>query len=514
MLSNLSPKAMRLMAELEAEVRSDPNKSAFIDQLGKDMQRQFEGQYRREGDKFMERMATLDPKDMAVFQQFDFDQKFVDGMTKRSASKFKDYMKVVSDPDEFDTFQERFFDMPVQVVDAIKQNDSEFQTTMQFKVRKMQEVRFDKEREMARAALDLKERDVLHQVSREELKAEDRFYEELNKVSFDDGEKRKALWEVKINDAYTRTEGKYNEQRKIFEGRAKLDPWCDDQCQQIQLQFLEQTTRFEKERLSDELARQQRRIELDKARTKNVGGPEEGAFAQACTTPESCEAYCKANPAVTICKSFITGPVVQICHYPSYWDSATKGCMTPKNAVTTVIPTVAQACPAGQYFDYRGNTCVNDPYYRAATVFQTCGYGMNWNGSTASCELDPRFISVPPAPMPGEPRPIGTAVYPDYYPADNVYCGADFRWDSARRECVSRVSQSCPSGQYFDYYDQRCKGEWKDCGAGFYWDPAVSQCVKNVYVPTTPGTCPAGFHTDKSGACLPDWSDVLPLPII
>lgn len=509
MLTRPTPKTVKLIAVLEAEVGEDVDRQAFVEQLTKDMKRQFEGQFRREGDKFMERMATLDPSDMEVFQQFDFDKQFVDGLAKRNSSKFKDYMKVVDDPDDFDTFHERFFEMPKYVVENIRANDSEFQNTMQFKVRTMETVRLEKDRKNAQAQLELKDRDVVFQSSREERRANDKFYEDLEQIPLEDFDKRKSLWEGKINNAYARTEQQYNERRKIFEERSKLDPWCDEQCQQIQLQFVEQNLRHEKERLSDDLSREQRRIELEQTKTKRVAG-QDGAFGQGCDSVESCEAYCKANPAVVLCKGFITGPVVQICRYPSYWDSATKGCVTSKDIATLPEPPMERSCPTGQYFDYRGNACVTDPYYRATAVFQTCSYGTRWNEKNASCEFD-RAIYIPPTPVPGEPgRPIGTAVYPDYYPADNVYCGTDFRWDGGRRECVPRNLQTCPTGQYYDFRDNGCKQEWKDCGAGSYWDPGKSVCVKNTYQPVPGGECPVGFKKDQTGVCVSEWSDIAP----
>lgn len=513
MLSGSSPKKVKLIAVLEAEVGDDVDRQAFVEQLQKDMKRQFEGQFRREGDKFMERVATLDPNDLAVFQQFDFDKTFVDGLAKRNSAKFKDYMKTVDNPDEFDNFHERFFDVPKAVVESIRSNDVDFQNTLQFKVRAMETVRLEKEREMARAKLDLKERETVFQADREERKADDKFLEELENTSFEDFDKRKALWETKINDTYTRTEQQYNERRKIFEDRSKLDPWCDEQCQQIQLQFMEQSLRHEKERLSDDLARQQRRIEVEQVKTKKVPG-QDGAFGAGCDSVESCEAYCKANPAVMLCKGFITGSVVQICHYPSYWDSGTRSCVTPKDVSTTVIPTAVKTCPPDQYYDYRQQACINDPYYRASTSSQTCPYGSHWNERSAFCELDTRAIYTPPTPIPGEPgRPIGTVSYPDYYPADNVYCGTDFRWDSGRRECVPRDYQACPSGQYYDFYEKRCKQEWKDCGVGSYWDAAKDACVKDVYQPVPGGECPVGFKKDATGVCVSEWATVTPITV-
>jgi len=496
LLNNPTPKTFSLVVVLKQDSGSGVSQTAFLDQIGKDMRRQFENQFRREGDKFMDRVATLDPNDLAVFQSFNFEKQFTDRLTKRNADKFKEFMKTVDDPADFEKFQERFFTAPPAVINQIRENDAQFQETMQFKVRKMEQVKAEKEREIARSALDYRERELYHQTARVDKKAEDKFWEEINTLAPDAFDKRKALWEQKINDAYGRADERFSEQQKIFEERMKNDPWCDATCQQIQLQFMEQNARHQKERLADDLTREQRRIELDKARSNQATNP----FVNLCDTPESCQQYCLSNPAATMCKGFITGPVVQVCHYPSYWDGGKRACVTPENVTRTTV-TVAQSCAAGQYWDFARNACVTDPYYRVSTI-QTCSYGMHWNDRSASCELDQAFIGPPPT------GPGGPAVYP--YPSRNVYCGSGFRWDEGRRECIQTNVQQCATGQYYDFYDQRCKAEWHDCGMGSYWDAGRAICVKNT-VTVIGNECPAGFTRDASGACVANWTDNTPI---
>jgi len=494
LLNNPTPKTFSIVVVLKQDSGSGISQTAFLDQIGKDMQRQFENQFRREGDKFMDRVATLDPNDLAVFQSFNFDKQFTDRLTKRNADKFKEFMKTVDDPADFEKFQERFFDASPAVINQIRENDSQFQETMQLKVRKMEQVKSEKEREIARSALDYKEREMYHQTARVDRKAEEKFWDEINQLPSDAFDKRKGLWEQKINDAYGRADERFGEQQKIFEERMKNDPWCDATCQQIQLQFLEQDSRHQKERLADDLTREQRRIELDKARSNQATNP----FVNLCDTPESCQQYCVTHPEAPMCRGFITGPVVQACNYPSYWDGGKRACVTPENARPTTI-TMAQSCAVGQYWDFARNTCITDPYYRVSTV-QSCSYGMHWNDRSASCELDQIFVGPPPT------GPGGPVVYP----TRNVYCGSGFRWDEGRRECIQTDFQQCAAGQYYDFYDKRCKGEWHDCGAGSYWDAGRSVCVKNT-VTVIGNECPSGFTRDATGACVANWTDTTPV---
>ena len=67
------PTTCKLLLDLESEVRSDPSKAAFIDQmqeLGKKTRFAFETKARVLGSEFMERTATNDPRDLEVMRAF------------------------------------------------------------------------------------------------------------------------------------------------------------------------------------------------------------------------------------------------------------------------------------------------------------------------------------------------------------------------------------------------------------------------------------------------------------
>ncbi len=67
------PTTCKLLLDLEREVRSDPSKAAFIDQmqeLGKKTRFAFETKAQARGSEFMERTATNDPRDLEVMRAF------------------------------------------------------------------------------------------------------------------------------------------------------------------------------------------------------------------------------------------------------------------------------------------------------------------------------------------------------------------------------------------------------------------------------------------------------------
>jgi hypothetical protein len=165
-LNNPSAKTFKLIAALEEDVRSDPAKSQFLDQMENALELQFETQFRRQGDKFLNRITTLDPHDLAIFETRDFGDDFRASYVAQNTGRFKAFMQDVDEPEQFDRFHERFFNVGDFVINEIRERDTEFQDAMQFKVRKMEEVRAEKEREIARARLDFEEREIFHQSDR------------------------------------------------------------------------------------------------------------------------------------------------------------------------------------------------------------------------------------------------------------------------------------------------------------------------------------------------------------
>ena len=496
MLDNPSPKTFKLMQTLEEEVLSDPAKKAFLDKLEDDMQRQYENQYRREGDRFMDRVATLDPSDIEVLKSLDFNDDFEGRLVKRSAEKYKKRMKDIVVPEEFDTFRERFYGVDDFVVESIKRNDSDFEQAMQFKSRKMEETRAEREREIARASLDYEERELWHQDDRQRQREDDDFWRQMNSTDWEDFDTRKELWDEKINDRYETIDERFARQKELFEQKMQLDPWCDEVCKQIQLQFLEQDLRHERERLADDLIRERNRIE-----SEQVQHQQNDPLFGKCDSPETCEDYCYGNPNERGCEWATHVEKGQDCGPGAYWDFGRRLCET--------YDTQVYSCGVGQYFDFATNNCEQDPYYVPPTEFRNCGYGMFWNEQFGHCESAVTVVTVPPSGIPGEPGPGSRTTYPDgfppdTYPGDDSYCPTEYRWDSFYSECIPRDYQDCGPGFYYDFYDRSCHREWQDCGPGAYWDPGLEQCVDDTYIPEF-GVCPPGFVPGPADGCIPEW---------
>lgn len=127
------PKVMRMMRELEEQVRSDPEKAAFIDQfdqLENKMRGDFEEKFRREGDRYFDRIGTLDPRDFEVYHEFSGEDFLPPGMAEmfldHGVDQYRDYMRDVDDPEQFDRFNGRFSDVPQFVIDEIRHRDDGF----------------------------------------------------------------------------------------------------------------------------------------------------------------------------------------------------------------------------------------------------------------------------------------------------------------------------------------------------------------------------------------------------
>lgn len=377
MAENPSPKTFKLLHELEEEVRQDPEKRAFLDKMEKEMKQEFEQNFFQEGDRFIDRMITLDPRDIAVFEKMDFDlgleEKFVD----RNAEHFKDYMKDIERPEEFDKFHERFFDVSDFVIEEIKRQDREFQDTMQFKLRKMEEEKADRESEIARSRVDYQERELHHQMDMLERKKEQEFWNKLEQIPWDDFDAKKAMWEQKIKETQELADKKFTERKEIFRKRLELDPWCDNVCQEIQYQFIEQDYRHEKERLANDLVREINRIEAEKARHMK-----DNPLYGKCLSGEDCEQYCRNNPGVAGCEWMIPEPVQPKCEPPSWWDASRQECVWPEEP-REIIPDCAQS----HYWDFHAKTCLKDPYWEPPREFKECKPGMRWNQEKGFCEF-------------------------------------------------------------------------------------------------------------------------------
>jgi len=497
MENNPSPKTFRLLQELEDAVRSDPTKAAFLDSLEDRMQGEFERRFEQEGDRFMDRIATLDPHDMNAYDNVGFSASFVDSISQNQVGKFNDFMQDVYIPEDFDRFHERFFDAPEDVIRRIKDFDDGFDKTIQFKMRKMEEVRADQEREIERARIDYQEREVHFEFDRLQRQEDDEFWSKINQIPWENFAERQVLWDQKINNAYNRVEAKFAEQRRIFEERIANDPWCDEVCKQIQVQFLEQELRHEKERLSDDFTREKNRIELEQSQFQ-----QNDPFAGVCNGPEECEQYCSTNPNNQACGIFVTTFQV-FCDPPGFIDQSGQ-CVYPNNPDDPYLPYLVD-CTEGQYYDPGVASCVPDPYYQPPSDFVNCGPGMFWDDQFGHCKQFENqgndcgpgaywdFSSGTCFPIDG---PITPGICPDYY---EPVCGVDNVTYS--NECQARSSQIAI--QYFN----SCGDFATQCSHDEYWAPEVGQCLfEGSYIPSNPGQCDGGWFWRNEGYCEKDSS--------
>ncbi|MBI2990386.1 MAG: hypothetical protein HYY51_04370 [Candidatus Magasanikbacteria bacterium] len=504
-------KTFKLLRELEEEVRSDPTKSAFLDKIEGDMRQKMEYQYKKEGEKYLNRVATLDPNDIAVFETFDFDQDFRTQVLQKKTDKLKDFAGRIEDPELFDRFYDRFTQTPELVIQTIKRQDPEFQQTMQFKLRKIEQTRFDKERELERARLDFTERELIHQTDRVDRRQEEEFWNELNDIPWENFDERKSVWENKIQNSLKRTEERFQAQKTIFEERLKIDPFgCDDLCQQIQTQFLDQDLRHQKERLADDLRRERNRIESEQTRFKR-----DNPLAGKCDTPEACQNYCAEHRSEPSCSWYTQEDEHPVCSPPNYWDPAVRACVASNTFIGN--------CGEGQYWDGAANSCVQDPYYRPPERFRSCSGGLRWNEERGICESDARNNCSGVLD-----KTTGRLVYPkECYKDAGHICPASWVWNSRIQDCMPKDFVDCQPGFYFDFSSRRCIQEERTrCGEGMYWDDIKTLCVavNKVICPSyDPEACPVGYYREPSqdqngcwlpGSCVPfkDRCPAKPLP--
>ncbi|MBU2576010.1 hypothetical protein KKF64_02895, partial [Patescibacteria group bacterium] len=401
MMRNPSPKTFKLLQQLEEEVMADPQKKAFLAQTEVAMKNQFETRFRREGDMFMDRISSLDPNDIGILEGFDFGNDFNGRFVEKNTEQFQNYMQGMDDPRNFDMFRDRFSNTSEFVINEIKTKDAGFQDSMMFKMRKMEEVRFEKERQIQTASIDYQERELNFQMDRVQMQKEDEFWQKLNALPPDAYDARKQLWEQKINDQYTLVEQRFNEQKKLFDARLANDPFCDAVCKQIQLQFMDQQQRQEKTRMSDDLVRERNRIEAQKVQQQN-----NNPLAGKCNTPEQCDSYCQAHAGEQGCEwVMMQTNMPQACPAASFWDFNKKQCVYPQDMSAQDMQNQGMrpddmyqpvdmaryefhSCAQGEFWDDMRQSCMFDPYFRAPTKFQNCGFGQHWNDMRGFCEQD------------------------------------------------------------------------------------------------------------------------------
>lgn len=490
-----SPKTFALLRELEQAVQSDPEKGAFLDSLNREMQSELEDRYRREGERFAARYTSLDPQDIAAMETIDIDPTLKAALLQAKTEKLSAYVRDVERPEDFDRMYERFSIAPQVAIQSIKTYDPEFQNALQFRWRKIEQQRLEegRERQVARSQIDYEERELRHQIERVERKENDEFFRELNQIPWDNFDERRALWEKHFQVSYERLNERYAEQKRLFEARLRLDPFgCDETCMDIQLKFLDQEARQQRERMTDELERERKNIESDKARFER-----DAPLSGKCTTTESCGTYCREHPDLPGCAWLVATVTPVACAPGLVWDPGRGSCVPPQE-----VGTARALCAVGTYWD--SNSCIPDPYYRPSTKFVQCGSNSFWDEAAGACRAS--VVTVSCAGIVGSD---GTVSYSSECKNNVAYqCPGGFVWDSGRQDCVPVAGESCGQGFYFDYFSKRCEVDTnRGCGRDKFWDEGTRSCVfYNTRVcPSMPYIpCPAGEYRESKqnpGGC-------------
>jgi hypothetical protein len=226
------------------------------------------------------------------------------------------------------------------------------------------------------------------------------------------------------------------------------------------------------------LVSQRNRIEIEKTQFEKSN-----PLAGKCSTPETCEQYCRNNTTVRGCE-WVSHQVVIKCEPPSFWDTATRRCETD------FTPFLVD-CLEGFYYD--GQTCVRDPYYEPPTDFRQCNFGMQWNEKLGNCVRIGKKVQ-------GE-LTVKTCSQGQYW---------DEKIGACQRECGNgfvadhgQCRRECGPNQYYDYYEGRCESNEEDrCARGEYWDFRRNSCVREITPP--PSGCPEKTYFDYFyGECRP-----------
>lgn len=475
MTENPNPKTLKLIQELEAEVGQDPTKKAFIEDVKTKSQKEFENKFRQEGDRFLERISTLNPEDMAVFKKMEeqksFDPAMMEQVFKYQTSRFKDYVQTIDDTENFDRFNERFRSAPKEVIETIKKNDAQFGDVMQFKARKIVEM-----------DLQLKENEARMKLEQEWKKSQNDFELKLRQVKND--EEKALLYKQKREQDMALAEREFADRQKMTELRFANDPFCDNACQEFQRQFLKQEMENKKWNLQEDSRVREFEMEMRTAR------PEQGNLFQGkCNTPEECKNFCSQNPDFQSCKMFMTIPPAQ---------GQTQSAVSAAKFMYGPPP-----CPKGQINMPRGPNrweCVDDPYQKISDAFKKCGPGYTWNETKFFCEFNQEIFKT--ACPQGEYWDEGKQTC--IRPSVPKPCPPSQYWDPGKQMCVETGQSPCPSGQYWKPDINKCV-EYKleqSCPSGQYWDPGLQICRGEIMTQPMPVFCGPGEHWDNMRGCV------------
>ncbi|TSC96358.1 MAG: hypothetical protein Athens101410_72 [Parcubacteria group bacterium Athens1014_10] len=541
MTANPNPKTLKLISELETQVAQDPEKKAFIEEIKTKTKAEMETKFRMEGERFFDRMSSLNPEDMMVFQKMEQDQFYdpmmIEQFSQHQTNRFKEYVQGIDNTENFDRFNKRF---GTEVVQIIKTKDTEFSNVMQFKSRKI-----------AEAEMQLKENEARMKMELEWKKSENDFQMKLRRAAND--EAKKALYEEKRQKELSLVDQEFETRKKMMQERIKFDPFCDEICQVIQKQFLEQDSNYRKQNIMEDARMREFEMELRTQPAMGGGDPFQGK----CQSPETCMKFCKENLNFSACQMLAP---MQMQMPPQ--TQPVEGQM-PQNIYANNPMYGPPPCPPGQINMPKGSgqwVCTDDPYQKISETFKKCPPGYNWNDIKAFCEFNQVMFktSCPQGEYwdegkktcirPGMPQACPPSQYWDpgkqacvssgqnpcppnqYWDAGKngcaqykteqacpqgqywdsglqtcrgqqitqpmpVFCGPGESWDNIRG-CVRENFQQCGPGEYFDFYEKRCKtDQWKSCPSGEYWDQGRNSCIRDMMAQPVE-QCAQGYFWD------------------
>lgn len=254
MAENPDPTTFRLLQELEAKVKADPKKREFIEQMERGAKAQFAKRAQEEQGKFLERIASTNPDDIAVFQQLQKDfaerpedfvggppfrgafpegvdsqfpsrpqffppaefQQFFDQAVSEQAGRVSDHLNAINDPSAFSQFEKKFQNVPPEVLEEMKHRQGDFE--QRFK-EKQQFIGVEKQEFELRRELDT-ERARFEQALR------------VRSEQAQTDEDRRAIEEERSKNEQSLQEREMQKRKEVFEQRLQFDPFCDDACKQ------------------------------------------------------------------------------------------------------------------------------------------------------------------------------------------------------------------------------------------------------------------------------------------
>ena len=441
------PAAHRLLSDLEDRVKQDPEKRAFLEEfadIGQQMASKFETQFRKEGDRALERYITLDPRDMEVFFDLEdrgrFDGEFVDRFAEKQVDHFKDFVRDVrhDEFDEFDRVMDRFHHVDQGTVDYFHDYDPYFDDAIQNKRRRVEEAR-----------LQYEEQEIFHEMDRLRRQQEDEFWREYNTS---DPDQRAVLLDDRYDEENDLLEKELEERRRIAQERFANDPFCDEVCREVQASFLDQEYRHRQLDVQDEYRR--RVDEEDRLREQDEQFRLDEEFRR-----------------------------------------------QEEERKRLVLEEASRSCAPNEYFDWGREFCVNDPYWQPPIEFTNCPYGQVWFDEFGYCgyddiEITPVIVPIENVELYCEPGfypdyGLGYCVKDPYYrpyePA--IYCGPGSYYDHFTGGCEQDYSQNCAPWEYFDYGRQTCvvdhsiDNDPQNCPIGTYWDYGYNRCETGAEVP-------------------------------